>query len=279
MRTLVSTHSGGEGVCCGVSVRRLWWAFLRLFFRLLYNELAWTYDLVAWAVSVGQWRAWGRTALRHVRGQRVLELAHGPGHLLVAMVGRGLDPVGLDVSPAMGQLARRRLKGNQVSAPLVRARAQAIPFRDRSFDSAVATFPTEFILDPGTLGETARVLRGGAHSPEPTGARARPERTEAVFPDSESSTLGGRLVVVASARLGKRDLLSRLIGWLYRVTGQGEPIPGEDHMAVVRRWFTTQVVLESVGSTDVTLVVAEKREHVRASTRGIACSLAGSMVE
>jgi hypothetical protein len=29
-------------------MRRLWWAFVRLFFRLLYNEFAWTYDLVAW---------------------------------------------------------------------------------------------------------------------------------------------------------------------------------------------------------------------------------------
>jgi hypothetical protein len=30
-------------------------------------------------------------------------------------------------------------------------------------------------------------------------------------------------------------------------------------MAVVRRWFTTQVVWESVGSTDVMLVLADKR--------------------
>jgi SAM-dependent methyltransferase len=258
MRTLVSTRSGGEGVCLEVSVRRLWWAFLRLFFRLLYNELAWTYDLIAWLVSLGQWRAWGRTALPHVRGERVLELAHGPGHLLVAMAGRGLDPVGLDVSSAMGRLARRRLCSSQVSVPLVRARAQALPFRDRCFDSAVATFPTEFILDPGTLAETARVLRGGGRSLKPTGAPARPEWPEAPCSDSECSSPGGRLVVVAWARLGRRDLLSRLIGWLYRVTGQGEPIPGGNHMAAVMRWFTTQVVWESVRSTDVMLVLAEK---------------------
>ncbi|MBM4425321.1 MAG: hypothetical protein FJ030_18410, partial [Chloroflexi bacterium] len=31
---------------------------LRLAFRLLYNEFAFTYDLVSWAVSVGQWRQW-----------------------------------------------------------------------------------------------------------------------------------------------------------------------------------------------------------------------------
>jgi len=45
-------------------MRRLWWAFLRLFFRLLYNEFACTYDLVAWVASLGQWNAWGRTKHR-----------------------------------------------------------------------------------------------------------------------------------------------------------------------------------------------------------------------
>ncbi|MGD1994820.1 MAG: hypothetical protein PVI59_16625, partial [Anaerolineae bacterium] len=64
-------------------MRRLWWAFVRVFFRLLYNQCAWTYDLVAWVVSLGQWNAWGRTAMPHLSGGRVLELAHGAGHLLV----------------------------------------------------------------------------------------------------------------------------------------------------------------------------------------------------
>ncbi|NIV35557.1 MAG: class I SAM-dependent methyltransferase, partial [Anaerolineae bacterium] len=44
-------------------MRRLWRASLRLFFRLLYNQCAWVYDLVAWVVSLGQWNAWGRTAI------------------------------------------------------------------------------------------------------------------------------------------------------------------------------------------------------------------------
>lgn len=243
----------------GVRVRRLWWAFLRLFFRLLYNELAWTYDLVAWAVSLGQWRAWGRTAIVHLRGERVLELAHGPGHLLVAMAGRGLNPVGLDLSPAMGRLARRRLRRNGIAAPLVRARAQALPFRDRCFDGAVAAFPTEFILDPGTLRETARVLRGAIRSLDPPGAMSRSDSAEGSCRDTVNGPCGGRLVVVGWIRLSKRDVLSRFIAWLFRVTGQGEPIPGGDSTAVVERWFAPKVVWERVGSTQVMLVLAEKR--------------------
>ena len=218
------------GCLLGGEMRRLWWAFVRLFFRLLYNEFAWTYDLVAWVVSLGQWTAWGYTAISYLRGERVLELAHGPGHLLVAMTERGLVPVGLDLSRHMGGLARRRLWRAGLTTPLVRARAQELPFRDRCFDSAVATFPTEFILHPATLRETTRVLRSGS-----------------------------RLVVVAWARLSERDPLSRLIGWLYRVTGQGKPLPSDGEEVVVEAGLVPRTEWERVGRSDVMIVVAEKR--------------------
>lgn len=211
-------------------MRRLWWAFLRLFFRLLYNRLAWTYDVVAGMVSLGQWNAWGRTAIAHVQGERVLELAHGRGHLLMAMAGRGLAPVGLDLSPHMGRLARRYLKRAGLPVPLVQARAQVLPFRDGCFDSVVATFPTEFILAPRTLRDAARVLR--------------PE---------------GRLVVVAWARLGGHDPLSRFIEWLYRVTGQREPLPGAGEAAAREAGFALRAVWEQVGHSEVMLVVADRR--------------------
>ena len=211
-------------------MRRLWWAFIRLFFRLLYNEFAWTYDLVAWVVSLGQWTAWGRAAIPHLRGERVLELAHGPGHLLVAMAKQGLVPVGLDLSPHMGRLARQRLRRVEQAVHLVQARAQVFPLCDGCVDSVVATFPTEFILNPATLREVARVLRSG-----------------------------GRLVVVAWARLGGRDPLSKFIGWLYRVTGQGEPPPGLGETALVRAGLVPHTVWERVGRSKVLLVVADKR--------------------
>lgn len=215
-------------------MHRLWWGFLRLFFRLLYNEFAWAYDLVAWIVSLGQWNAWGRTAIPylapHKRCERVLELAHGPGHLLLTMAERGMTPVGLDLSLHMGRLARQRLRKARLTVPLVRARAQALPFCDGCFDRAVTAFPTEFILDRATLWETARVLR----------------------PD-------GRLVVVAWAHLGEHSWLARFIGWLYRVTGQGEPLPVEGELAVVEAGFVPRAVWEQVGRGRVMLILADRQ--------------------
>ena len=87
-------------------VRRsgLWSAFIGLTFRLLYQELALTYDVVSWLVSLGQWRQWQLAGLGYLKGERVLELAHGPGHMLVSLLEQGYRITGLDLSAMVVQL-------------------------------------------------------------------------------------------------------------------------------------------------------------------------------
>ena len=100
---------------------------LKFAFGLLYNQLAWTYDLVSWVVSVGQWRSWQRSALPYLPGRPVLEVAHGTGNLLLDLTSLGLAPIGLDLSPAMSRIASRKLKralgGPGLPVPLVRGKA------------------------------------------------------------------------------------------------------------------------------------------------------------
>jgi ubiquinone/menaquinone biosynthesis C-methylase UbiE len=208
----------------------LWRAFLRVFFRLLYNEFAWVYDVVAWLVSLGEWKAWGRTTLAHLCGEQVLELGHGPGHLLVAMAERGLAPVGLDASPQMGRQAQKRVLRAGLTAPLLRARAQSLPFRTASLDSIVATFPTEFVVDPRTLREVTRALGPG-----------------------------GRLVVALWIRFEGTGVAARFLRGLYRVTGQNEPAPDAFKPWLEEMGLSPRVVWEQVGRTAVMLVVAENR--------------------
>ncbi len=205
---------------------------IRVFFRLLYHQMAWAYDAVAWVVSLGQWTAWGRTALPHLRGQRILELAHGPGHLLAAMRQQGWQVVGLDLSPDMGRQARSRLQRAGTPAPLVRARAQALPFRDGAFDSVVSTFPTEFIVEPATLREAVRALN-----------------------------TTGRLVIVpgiAFNRRGGYNLLNRVLEWLYTITGQRGAPPPPAWAAAREAGFSISHSRQPMGAVDIFIVVGSK---------------------
>ncbi|NJN55103.1 MAG: methyltransferase domain-containing protein [Anaerolineae bacterium] len=169
-------------------IRKWWFALVHLAFRLLYNELAWTYGLVSWGVSLGQWRQWQLAALPFVQGRWVLELGHGPGHMLLALQNRGHEVVGLDLSPHMGRQAQKR---TQRTVPLLRARVQELPFGTAVFDTILATFPTDYIIDPLTLAAAYRVLQ--AH---------------------------GRLVIVPEGHLNGQGHIYRFIQWLFAVTGQ-----------------------------------------------------------
>ena len=132
-------------------------------FQQLYTRLAWTYDLVAAGVSFGEWQSWGRCAIPHLRGRRVLELAHGPGHLHLSLRRLGYAAAAIDLSWQMGVNALDRLERAGLDGTLARADARHLPFPDRSFDSLVSTFPTRFIFEPEALSEARRVLaRGGA---------------------------------------------------------------------------------------------------------------------
>lgn len=133
-------------------------AFLRLFFRLLYHQFAWTYDFVAYCVSLGMWKSWVLSALPYLKGPRVLEIGHGPGHLLRALSNTGMKPSGLDESLWMGKLALKNLRGTTTTPQLLNGYAQSIPVKSRSFDQVVATFPAEFIFEKEALLEIRRVL-------------------------------------------------------------------------------------------------------------------------
>jgi len=198
-------------------------------FQLLYHEFAFTYDAVAWLVSLGQWQAWGRTALDRVRGPRVLEIGHGPGHLLIALARSGRRPIGIDLSPQMIRLAQRNIQQAGVSVPQVRCRVQALPFRSGEFDSVVATFPSDYIADPATLREVQRVTN---------------ER--------------GRLIVVFGAQLIGREPGKLLVEWLYRLTGQREAKFDDEESVFERVGMPARIETQTVGASTVTLIVAEK---------------------
>jgi ubiquinone/menaquinone biosynthesis C-methylase UbiE len=166
-------------------------AFLRVFFKLLYHEFAWTYDWVASAVSLGKWQDWVLAVLPYLKGPRVLELGHGPGHLQVALHRRGVSTIGLDGSRHMGMQAYRRISRGGYDPFCVNGYAQFLPFKNNSANQVVATFPSEYIRDPRTLAEVARVL-----------------------------VSGGEFIVIPLAWITGTRPHERLAAWLFRFTNQ-----------------------------------------------------------
>jgi ubiquinone/menaquinone biosynthesis C-methylase UbiE len=166
---------------------------LRFFFKLLYHQFAFAYDFVAATVSVGQWKSWISSILPLIKGTRILEIGHGPGHLQRILLSRGLVTAAIDESAPMGLLAKRNTNGK---ANLARAFAQGLPFADSSFDTVVSTFPADYIRDPLTLSEVKRCLSDG-----------------------------GRFIVLPVAMQMGRKPLDRLMSLLFRVTRQSPVNP------------------------------------------------------
>ena len=173
-------------------------SFFKLFFRLLYHEFAWSYDWVAAVVSLGRWKSWTLSVLPYLDNSIVLELGPGPGHLQVALTKKGMPTFGLDASWQMAKQAKKRLRQQSFPNNISRGRAQSMPYASDYFDKVVATFPSEYILDPDTLRQVWRVLKRD-----------------------------GELIIIPVAWITGKRWWDRLAAGLFRITGQAPDINPE----------------------------------------------------
>jgi demethylmenaquinone methyltransferase/2-methoxy-6-polyprenyl-1,4-benzoquinol methylase len=112
-------------------------------------------------LSLGQDPRWRRALVSRIPrdGGSVLDVATGTGLVAEQLVARGHRVTGLDQSPEMLAVARRRF-GDAVE--LVEASATAIPFPAASFDHLTVTYLLRYVDDPATtVAELARVVRPG----------------------------------------------------------------------------------------------------------------------
>lgn len=100
----------------------------------------------------------------HIRpGDHVLEVGFGGGALLADMLKAGAaTAVGVDISVAMMERARRRFANEGARVALHRASAEELPLADSSVDKAVSVNSLYFWPDPAAaIAELARVVRPG----------------------------------------------------------------------------------------------------------------------
>lgn len=224
---------------------------LRFFFKLLYHQFAFAYDLVAATVSLGRWKDWVMSVLPFVEGPRVLEIGFGPGHLQRILLHRGLIAVGIDESPQMARLAEQNLTRTSFASNtqnaltpyqrhaytqinLMRGLAQHLPFCDGSFNTIVATFPAEYIFDLTTLTEARRVL-----------------------------TENGRFVIMPGSTILGRGILDRFMACLFRITGEtpanlSEILRERSRASFAKAGFQVQVQELDVRSSIVFIMIATK---------------------
>src|SRR5437773_1692689 len=132
------------------------------FFETLYKN-RYLYRFASTVPFAGQWRVWQRLVLPRITGHDVLELGCGLGDLLVDMITAGYDCRAVEQSPQMVAAARDTLQRHKLGEKnwVLLGSAQRLPFTSASFDTVVSTFPSEYIYDPDTIAEVARVLRPG----------------------------------------------------------------------------------------------------------------------
>ena len=95
--------------------------------------------------------------LKPVQGERVLDIGCGTGNHLRMFLDMGLDITGLDPSPYMLDIARKKL-GHRVE--LHHGWAEDLPFEDNSFDIATLITTLEFVDEAHmALQEACRVAK------------------------------------------------------------------------------------------------------------------------
>jgi ubiquinone/menaquinone biosynthesis C-methylase UbiE len=141
----------------------------------------------------------------------------------------------------MGRLAQRNLArffyDQQNASPqinLTRGVSQSLPFSDESFDTIVATFPSEYIFDSKTVHEAQRVL-----------------------------VVEGRFVILPGTSLLGRGILDRLMALVFRITGETPPnlpemIRERTKQSFGKAGFRTEVHVLNIRSSLVFVIVATK---------------------
>ena len=135
--------------------------------RALFAPIGPTYDRMGATLSLGQDPRWRRFLVGRLPrdcagihdGGHVLDVATGTGLVAERLRQQGFRVTGVDQSPEMLAVARRRF-GDEVT--LVQASAEALPLPSGSFDHLTFTYLLRYVDDPAAaLAELARVVRPG----------------------------------------------------------------------------------------------------------------------
>jgi SAM-dependent methyltransferase len=120
-----------------------------------------------WALDTIHWGVWAidedeLQVLGDVAGLDVVELGCGTAYFSSWLAKRGARPVGVDVTSAQLDTARRMMRETGIEFPVVEADAAETGLPGESFDLALSEYGASIWVDPYRwIGEAARLLRPG----------------------------------------------------------------------------------------------------------------------
>ena len=119
---------------------------------------AWSKEEFTWGVFGVPESSLG--VLGDVSGLDVIELGCGTAYFSAWLARQGARPVGVDLTPAQLETARRMQHETGITFPLLEANAEDVPLADAGFDLAVSEYGASLWCDPARwLPEAARLLR------------------------------------------------------------------------------------------------------------------------
>jgi SAM-dependent methyltransferase len=143
-----------------VEVNRELWTRSNAEFTDSDAEDKWAREEIVWGGF--EWPEAELGTLGDVADLDVVELGCGTAYFSAWLARRGARPVGVDITPAQLETARRMQKHHGLDFPLVEASAEDVPLQDASFDLALSEFGASIWCDPELwLPEAARLLRPG----------------------------------------------------------------------------------------------------------------------
>jgi SAM-dependent methyltransferase len=125
-------------------------------------ERSWATDEIDWGIYGVKEADLGALADVDFDGLDVVELGCGTAYFSAWFARRGARPVGVDLTPAQLETARRMQAEHGLEFPLVEASAADVPLPDARFDLAFSEYGASIWCDPYRwVPEAARLLRPG----------------------------------------------------------------------------------------------------------------------
>jgi SAM-dependent methyltransferase len=142
------------------AVNRALWTLVNAEFTDGRSYDAWSAEELTWGLFAVPER--GLRVLGDVANHDVIELGCGTAYISALLAKQGARPVGVDLTAAQLDSARRCQKRFGLFFPLIEANAESVPLPDDGFDLAISEYGASVWCDPRRwVPEAARLLRPG----------------------------------------------------------------------------------------------------------------------